>query len=54
MLPHWPVFNVADMAINAGAIVILVLAFRGIHLDGTREPRTGETDADDASQEPTT
>jgi signal peptidase II len=39
MLPHWPVFNLADMSINAGAITILFLAFRGIHLDGTREPR---------------
>lgn len=38
MLPHWPVFNVADMCINAAAVVIVVQAFRGIRMDGTREP----------------
>lgn len=42
MLPHWPVFNVADMAINLGAGLILLQAFRGIHIDGSRE----RTDAD--------
>ena len=36
MLPHWPVFNVADMCINVAAVLILVQAFRGIRLDGTR------------------
>ncbi|GEP32910.1 hypothetical protein NSZ01_06780 [Nocardioides szechwanensis] len=48
MLPNWPVFNFADMSINAGAILILVQAFRGIHIDGTRE-----RDKDHESQEPT-
>lgn len=48
MLPNWPVFNFADMAINAGAILILVQAFRGIHIDGTRE-----RDQDHEPQEPT-
>jgi signal peptidase II len=36
MLPHWPVFNVADTCINVAAALILVQAFRGIRLDGTR------------------
>ena len=36
MLPHWPVFNVADICINVAAALILVQAFRGIRLDGTR------------------
>ncbi len=36
MLPSWPVFNVADICINAGAVLILVQAFRGVRLDGTR------------------
>ncbi len=36
-LPHWPVFNVADICINAGAILMAVLLFRGIHLDGSRD-----------------
>ena len=34
MLPHWPVFNVADMCINVAAVLILVQAFRGIRIDG--------------------
>ena len=40
-LPHWPVFNVADMCINVAAVLILILAVRGIRLDGTREQRSG-------------
>jgi signal peptidase II len=39
MLPNWPVFNVADMCINVAAGLILVQAFRGVRLDGTRGPR---------------
>jgi signal peptidase II len=42
MLPHWPVFNVADMCINAAAALILVQAFRGIRLDGTRVARPSD------------
>ena len=36
MLPNWPVFNVADMCINAAAVLILILTSRGIRIDGTR------------------
>lgn len=36
-LPHWPIFNVADMCINVAAVLILVQAFRGVRLDGTRD-----------------
>ncbi|MDO9497943.1 MAG: signal peptidase II [Nocardioides sp.] len=49
MLPNWPVFNIADMAINAAAALILIQAFRGVHIDGTRERHV-----DDETQEPTT
>jgi signal peptidase II len=38
-LPHWPIFNVADMCINVAAALILVQAFRGIRLDGSRAER---------------
>jgi signal peptidase II len=38
-LPHWPIFNVADMCINVAAAMILVQAFRGIRLDGSRAGR---------------
>ncbi|NYD41488.1 signal peptidase II [Nocardioides panaciterrulae] len=34
MLPHWPVFNVADMCINVAAALILVQAFRGVRISG--------------------
>ncbi|BBH18335.1 hypothetical protein Back2_26220 [Nocardioides baekrokdamisoli] len=34
--PHYPIFNVADMCINVGAVVIVVQLYRGIHLNGTR------------------
>jgi signal peptidase II len=36
MLPNWPVFNVADICINIAAGLILIQAFRGIRIDGTR------------------
>jgi signal peptidase II len=39
MLPHWPIFNVADMCINRAAALLLVQAFRGIRLDGSRVER---------------
>jgi signal peptidase II len=35
-LPHWPVFNVADMCINLAAAVIVVQALRGVSLTGRR------------------
>ena len=44
MLPHWPVFNVADMCINAAAGLILVQAFRGVRLDGSRVEAEGSGD----------
>ena len=48
MLPNWPVFNVADICINVGAGLVLVQAFRGIRIDGSRERRR-----DGAEPEPT-
>jgi len=38
MLPNWPVFNVADICINVAAGLILLQAFRGRQLDGTKAP----------------
>jgi signal peptidase II len=49
MLPNWPIFNVADICINVAAGLILVQAFRGVRMDGTRadaadaRPDAGET-----------
>jgi signal peptidase II len=36
-LPHWPVFNVADSCIVCGGVLAVLLAIRGIRLDGTRD-----------------
>ena len=41
MLPHWPVFNVADICIDVAAGLILVQVFRGVRLDGTRAASDG-------------
>ena len=37
MVPHWPVFNVADICINLAAGLIVLQAVRGVAVDGTRE-----------------
>ena len=42
MLPHWPVFNVADICINLAAGLIVLQAVRGIAVDGTREKATAQ------------
>jgi signal peptidase II len=33
-LPHWPIFNVADICINVAAALIVVQSVRGIPLAG--------------------
>jgi signal peptidase II len=39
-LPHWPVFNVADMLIDAAVILIIVQTWRGIRITGARHPKS--------------
>ena len=41
-LPHWPVFNVADSCIVCGGVLAVLLAARGIPLDGVRQPAGGQ------------
>jgi signal peptidase II len=55
-LPHWPVFNVADSAIDVAAVTIVVLALLGRRWDGTvdRPRRTTEQAATDTGQAETT
>ena len=36
MVPNFPVFNVADICINAAAAVIILQTFRGITISGAR------------------
>jgi signal peptidase II len=35
-LPHWPIFNVADASIVVGGVLAVLLAGRGIEIDGRR------------------
>ncbi len=43
-LPHWPVFNVADICINIAAVFIIVQALRGVGVNGTRHRVSAEGD----------
>ncbi len=40
-LPRWPIFNVADSAICVAAVLVVVLALRGVDVDGTRGDERG-------------
>jgi signal peptidase II len=35
-LPNWPIFNIADTAICTAAALVVVLAVRGVDVDGSR------------------
>jgi signal peptidase II len=41
-IPHWPIFNIADICINVAAAIIIVQALRGIGVDGRRASRDEE------------
>ncbi len=43
-LPHWPVFNLADSCIVCGGILAVLLAARGITLEGSRGSATAPPD----------
>ena len=45
-LPRWPVFNVADMCINAAAGLIIWLSWRGIPLRGSDTEADTEADTE--------
>ncbi|MFD0801253.1 signal peptidase II, partial [Streptomonospora algeriensis] len=46
-VPNWPVFNIADSCIVVGGALAVLLAFRGLNIDGTRESdEPGGEDAD--------
>ena len=38
-LPHWPVFNVADMLIDVAVVLIIIQTWRGIGITGVRTVR---------------
>jgi signal peptidase II len=51
-LPHWPIFNVADICIDTAAVMIIILAvIKNVDISGQRPPRksarvAGPTDHD--------
>jgi signal peptidase II len=53
--PHFAIFNLADSAITCGGVLMVLLAFRGLHPDGTDERaehearRSAESGATDAA-----
>ena len=50
-VPHWPVFNLADSAIVCGGVLAVLLAARGMRIDGTRisDAADGATAASEAA-----
>lgn len=53
-LPHWAIFNLADSAICCGGVLMVLLAFLGLHPDGRDErheaaSETGEDSAENAA-----
>jgi lipoprotein signal peptidase len=59
-LPDWPVFNLADSSIVCAGVLVVLLALRGIRLDGTRpiakasspQPDTSEPDSPPSASAP--
>ena len=39
-LPHWPVFNVADMLIDAAVVLVILQTWRGIGITGARHAKS--------------
>jgi signal peptidase II len=53
-LPHWPVFNLADSAIVCGGALAVLLAARGLQLDGSRASDQGPGQSTDQTTDQTT
>jgi len=55
-LPHFAIFNIADSAIVSAAVLIAVMAFRGVGIDGTRassdEPENGKPENETTMGQP--
>jgi signal peptidase II len=49
-LPHWPVFNLADSSIVCAGVLVVLLALRGIRLDGTRASGQPSTSSSSSSE----
>jgi signal peptidase II len=44
-LPHWPVFNVADICIDAAGVIFVLLLLRGVRLDGSRHEERSQDES---------
>jgi signal peptidase II len=49
-VPHWPVFNVADSCIVCGGILAVLLAVRGVRIDGTLATKPPDGGSSSSSQ----
>ena len=47
-LPNFPIFNVADIGITSAAVLIGILALRGINPDGTRHTKDDDDKGDES------
>ncbi|MEV3980031.1 signal peptidase II [Nonomuraea sp. NPDC049758] len=52
VIDYFPVFNVADSAIVCGGILAVLLAWRNVQIDGTRETDTTEETIAETGKEP--
>ncbi|MEV4365436.1 signal peptidase II [Nonomuraea sp. NPDC049637] len=52
VIDYFPVFNVADSAIVCGGILAVLLAWRNVQIDGTRETDTTAGDTAGTGKEP--
>jgi signal peptidase II len=50
-LPHWPVFNVADICIDVAGVLFVILVLRGVRLDGSRHDSGAGVDEDGGRDE---
>nr|WP_279671992.1 signal peptidase II [Flexivirga meconopsidis] len=50
-LPHWPIFNVADICVVTAACLIALLAFLGIGIDGKRVDDDKNDDKDGSGKD---
>jgi signal peptidase II len=53
--PHFAIFNLADSAITCGGVLMVLLALRGLHPDGTDEralPESGPQEQAEAEERP--